>query len=122
MPEICASAQRECKGSPLAKKRTATPVTKMGIYLCRSPPEKCLGDNTTVCACFLKHLTCRDGRSDESVLERRAVRTLNTEYPTALGTFFKLERALPLVEDVDVRTFDLSREFSITVVHSFLLW
>ena len=55
---------------------------------------------------LVDHLMCRDGRSEESFLERRAVRTLaaRQNYQTALGTFHKpvKERALPLVEDVEI--------------------
>ena len=52
------------------------------------------------------HLTCRDGRSAESILERGSVTTLaaRRSHQTALGTFLKFgkERALPLVEDVEI--------------------
>ena len=55
---------------------------------------------------LVDHLTCRDGRSEESLLERRAVGTLAARRndQTALGTFLKLvkARALPLVEDVEI--------------------
>ena len=54
-----------------------------------------------------EHLVCRDGRSEESLLERRGVwRTLaaRRNHQTALGTLlqFVKERALILVEDVEV--------------------
>ena len=46
-------------------------------------------------------LLCRGGRSEESLLERRAVRILAAR---RMGTFLKIvkERALPLVEDVEI--------------------
>ena len=49
---------------------------------------------------------CRDGRSEEPLLERRAVRTLaaRRKYQTALGTFLKFVQklALLLVKDVEI--------------------
>ena len=80
---------------------------------------------------LVDHVMCRDGRSGESLLKRRAVRTLaaRRSHPTALGLFLKFgwERALHLAEDVEVGDAQVahsidcfSREFSITMVHSFL--
>ena len=55
---------------------------------------------------LVDHLVYRGGRSEESLLERKAVRTLpaRRNHQTALGTFTKFvkERALPLVEDVEI--------------------
>ena len=52
------------------------------------------------------HAGRRDGRSEESLLEQRAVRTLaaRRNYETAFGTFLKFAkgRALPLVEEVEI--------------------
>ena len=76
---------------------------------------------------LVDHLMCRDGRSEESLVERRVARTLAAprNCQTALGTFLKFvkERALPLVEDVKIdgsagcvlERF-LSKEFSIIAV------
>ena len=76
--------------------------------------------------------TCREGRSEESLLERRAVRTLAARQnpQTALGKFLKFVQkgTVLLVEDVEIDgawsripTIAPLREFSITMVHSFLL-
>ena len=55
---------------------------------------------------LVDHLMCRDGRSEESLLERRAVRALAARQNcrTALRTFqkFAKERMLPLVGDVEI--------------------
>ena len=55
---------------------------------------------------LVDHLVYRGGRSEESLVERKAVRTLpaRRNHQTALGTFLKFvkERALPLVEDVEI--------------------
>ena len=55
---------------------------------------------------LVNHFMCRDGRSKESLMEQRTVKTLaaRQNHPTALGTplEFGKERALHLVEDVDV--------------------
>ena len=66
-----------------------------------------LDDDTTACACMLvDHLMCRDGRSEESLLERGAVRTPSARqsHQTARGKFLKfvLKRTLPLVEDAEI--------------------
>ena len=55
---------------------------------------------------MIDHLMRRDGRSEESHLERRDMRTLSARrnYQTAIGKFLKFvkERALPLDEDVEI--------------------
>ena len=65
-----------------------------------------LGQRPNFLRMLVDHLMCRDGRLDESLLERRAVRTLaaRRSYQTALGTFIKCvkERALPMVKDVEI--------------------
>ena len=52
------------------------------------------------------HSLCRDGRSEESLLERRSVRTLagRRSYQTALGKFLKFVQkpTLHLVEVVEI--------------------
>ena len=79
---------------------------------------------------LVDQLMCRDGRSEESLLERRAVRTLagRQNHQNAFGKFLNfVQRTLPLVEGVDidgaliVYSTAPFREFSITMVHSCLL-
>ena len=77
---------------------------------------------------MVDHLMCPDGRLDESLLERGDARTFAARwnYQAALGSFlqFVQKRTLPLVALVPwlrIPTIALSREFSITMVHSFLL-
>ena len=78
------------------------------------------------------HLLCRNGKSEESLLEQRAAKTFaaRRNYQAALGTFLKIvnERALPLVEDVEINGSLVAysngcfvQRVSITMVHSFLL-
>ena len=71
------------------------------------------------------HLMCRDGMSEESLLERRAVRSLaeRRDYQTVGRS-----SNFPLVEDVEIDGALVAysndcfvQEFSITMVHSFLL-
>ena len=55
---------------------------------------------------LIDHLMCRDGKLEESLLERRAARTLaaRRSHQTALGTVRKCvkDRSLRLVENVEI--------------------
>ena len=79
------------KGEDIQSSDEHAPLTSAPVVLV---------NDATVCA-----LMCRDGKSRESLLERRAMRTLAAQqnYQTALGTFLKFvkKRAIPLVEDVE---------------------
>ena len=73
---------------------------------CRSSHGQSLDNDTTACALWVDHLMCGDGKLEESLLKRRAVRAIagRQSRRTVLGKFFKCvkERVLHLVEDVEV--------------------
>ena len=96
---------REFKASPLAKRRLAKPGTKTGHYLCRSPQGWFEDDDTTARARRL-NICCIEmqGRKNRSRPKGCGTLAARRNHQTALGTFLKCvkERALPLVEDVEV--------------------
>ena len=103
------------RGGQRHQRRTCAEVHTVNFRKVTSPPA-----------------TCREGRSEESLLERRAVRTLAARQnpQSALGKFLKFVQkgTVLLVEDVEIDgawsripTIAPLREFSITMVHSFLL-
>ena len=64
---------RQFKANSLEKKRTAKPATKAGHKSARVVP----GRRHHLLRMLVDHLMCRDGKSEESLLERRLVRTLS---------------------------------------------
>ena len=122
LEELAREVARVLKASPLTKRRTAKTATKAGHCLCRGQHGWFLRGNTAECV----HLMCRDGKSEESLLERRVERTLaaRRNHETVLGSFleFVQKRMLPVVEDgaIDGALVAYSND-CITLVHTFLL-
>ena len=74
---------------------------------------------------LIDRLMCRDGKMEELLLERRAVKTLAARLidQTAHGTFLKCvkERVFPLVEDVEFYSAPRAQKIALpTMVRSFL--
>ena len=94
------------QGQPVGKKEDSETIDENGPLFVPKSARVVSGRQHHRLRMLVDHLMCRDGRSEESLLERRVVRTLaaRRNYETALGTFLKFvkERALPLVEDVEI--------------------
>ena len=94
------------QGQPSGKQEDSETSDENGPPPVPKPARVVTGRRHQLLSMLVDHLMCRDGRSEESLPERRAVRTLaaRRNYQIALGTFltFVKERPLPLVEDVDV--------------------
>ena len=94
------------QGQPAGKEEDSETSDEIGPLPVPKPSQVVSGRRRHRLRLLVNHFMCRDGRSKESVLERRDVRTLaaRRNHPTALGTFLKFgkERALHLVEDVEV--------------------
>ena len=103
MSEIC---ECEFKAGLPTERRTAKPATKAGHCLCRRQHGARVVSGQRHLRLLVDHSMCRVGRSEEFLLDRRAVKThaAKRNCQTTLGSFLKLvqKRTLPLVEDVKI--------------------
>ena len=92
---------RECKASPLAKRRTVKLATETDHYLCRSPHKWFLGNDTTACACWMIiDVSSWKVRSVKSCEDTRSVTESSNRSWEILQNC--TEAMLPLVEDVEI--------------------
>ena len=96
---VASEVSRRVQGQPAGIEKDSETSNESGPLLVPKSARRVSGRRHHRLRMLADHLMCRDGKSDESLLERRAVRTLaaRRNYQTALGSCLKFMQKCTLL-------------------------